>query len=133
MLPMTFSFADSEIARIRRDGHVIAVVFAAAQVRRTAAGGRVEDGHALGLALRLTGVTFCSPLDGACIGRLAGGGLSAGGPPRSSIVLPALPFEWSSPTQVALDFGLGTAWSAQALKAAFLWTDEPRFVESLAC
>lgn len=133
MAAMTFHFRDSEVGRIHQDGPVLSVVFSAANVahRAQAAMGRTE-GFALGLEMRLTGVLGAAPLDG-CIGRLSGGSLSAGGESRSSIALPELPFEWAGTTQVTLSFGLGPVWSAQALKVAFLWAGEPRFVESLAC
>ena len=107
MTPLTFHFHDSEVARIERDGHALDVVFSAARATRPAPGGGPEEqGYALGLRLRLTGVISCTPPQG-CIGRLSGGGLAAGGLPQASILLPALPFEWSCQTEVAMVFGQG--------------------------
>ena len=133
MTPLTVHFHDSEVARIERDGHALDVVFSAARATRPAPGGGPEEqGYALGLRLRLTGVISCTPPQG-CIGRLVGGGLSAGDVPQASILLPALPFEWSCQTEVAMVFGQGAHWSARALKLTFLWPGEQRFHESLAC
>ncbi len=133
MTPLTFHFHDSEVARIEREGHVVDVVFSAACATRCIPGrGLAEQGHALGLRMRLTGVISCTSPEG-CLGRLVDGGLAAGGAPRSSILLPALPFEWSCQTEVAMVFGQGGQWSARALKLAFLWPGEQRFRESLAC
>lgn len=133
MTPLTFHFHDSEVARIVHDGHALDVVFSAAHATRaTAGGGPAEQGYALGLRMRLTGVISCSPPEG-CVGRLAGGGLAAGGVPQASILLPALPFQWSCQTEVSMVFGQGAHWSARALKLAFLWPCEQRFHESLAC
>ena len=131
MFPLTFSFHDSEVKHIRQEGHVVRVVFSAARVQSAAHVPDAFDGYALGLELQLIGVT--TSLSPACFGRLSEGRLSAGGPARSSLVLPFLPFEWAGQTAVELAFSQGDTWSATALKLNLTWEAGEQFRTRMAC
>lgn len=131
MFPLTFSFHDSEVKHIRQEGHVVRVVFSAARVRSATPRNEGFDGFALGLELQLIGVTTLLPP--ACFGRLSEGRLSAGGPARSSLVLPCLPFAWAGQTAVELAFSQGDTWSATALKLNMTWEAAEKFRALMAC
>jgi hypothetical protein len=132
MFPLTLSFHDSEVKQIRREQHIVYVVFSAARVHSDEAVAPSFSGYALGLELQLTGVMGAlPPLD--CFGRLSGGRMAVGGPARSSLVLPGLPFEWTGQTQLELTFGQGDAWTACALGVRFDWENEARFLEESSC
>jgi hypothetical protein len=101
-------------------------------VSSTAPGQGGFDGYALGLELQLIGVMGPPPrLD--LFGRLSSGHLSVGGPARSSLVLPVLPFDWAGQTTLELEFGQSACWSATALKVRLDWVDGERFLEGLGC
>jgi hypothetical protein len=132
MFPLTFHFHDSEVKHIRQEQHILRVVFSAARVHSRAAGPEEFDGFALGLELQLIGVTGgAPPLN--FFGRLSEGRLSVGGPARSSLVLPSLPFEWAGQTTVELAFSHEAWWSATALKVRLDWEDGSRFLERMTC
>jgi hypothetical protein len=132
MFPLTFSFHDSEVKHIRREQHMVRVVFSAARVSRASPDRGDFDGFALGLELQLIGVMGAPPhLD--AFGRLSSGRLSVGGPAKSSLVLPSLPFEWAGQTTLEMVFSQGGDWSATALKVKLDWVDEERFLEGVGC
>jgi hypothetical protein len=131
MFPLTFSFHDSEVKHIRQEQHDVHVVFSAARVESAAGVHDGFDGYALGLVLQLIGVT--TPLPPPYFGRLSGGRISAGGPPRSSLVLPCVPFEWAGQTTVELTFAQGDTWSARALKLHLTWEADEQFRARMAC
>jgi hypothetical protein len=132
MFPLTFSFHDSEVKHIRQKQHALHVVFSAARVRSTEASAQSFIGYALGLELQMIGVIGAiPPLD--CFGRLSDGRMAVGGPARSSLVLPGLPFEWAGQTELTLTFGQGGTWAAHALGVRMGWENAERFLEEKNC
>ncbi len=132
MFPLTFSFHDSEVKYIRQEQHIVRVVFSAARVESAASETGVFDGYALGIDLQLIGV-IGTDLASDGFGRLSSGSISVGGPARSSLLLPSLPFEWAGTTHLELNFSQGPVWAARALRIKLDWENGERFLEGKAC
>ena len=132
MFPLKFSFHDSEVKHIRQEGHILRVVFSAARVQSAAQVPDAFDGYALGLELQLIQVMGQAAVSDG-FGRLSSGSISVGGPPRSSLLLPGLPFEWAGNTQLELSFSQGGDWAASALRVCIDWENGERLLEGLGC
>ncbi len=132
MFPLTFSFHDSEVKHIRQAQHTVRVGFSAARVHSAAQIADGFDGYALGLELQLIGVIRATASPHG-FGRLSGGSVSVGGPGRSCLVLPSLPFEWVGTTQLELHFSQGDVWAADTLSLRIDWESGERFLEQRAC
>ena len=132
MFPLKFSFHDSEVKHIRQEGHILRVVFSAARVQSAAQVPDAFDGYALGLELQLIQVMGQAAVSDG-FGRLSSGSISVGGPPRSSLLLPVLPFEWAGNTQLALSFSQGGEWAASALRVWIGWENGQRFLDGRMC
>jgi hypothetical protein len=132
MFPLTFHFHDSEVKHIRQEQHTVRVLFSAARVHSAAPTHVGFDGYALGLELQLIGVMGQAAVSDR-FGRLSSGSISVGGPPRSSLMLPGLPFEWKGQTTVALAFSQRENWIASALRVHLNWENGVRFSDGVGC
>ncbi|MFM8899844.1 MAG: hypothetical protein ACKOF9_07840 [Burkholderiales bacterium] len=132
MFPLTLHFHDSEVKHILQEQRRLRVVFSAARVQTAARVACAFDGYALGLELQLVGV-LGQPTVFEGFGRLSSGSISVGGPPRSTLLLPSLPFEWEGNTQLRLRFSQEGIWTASALSACLCWENGERLSPALSC
>ncbi|MBK0392684.1 hypothetical protein [Ramlibacter algicola] len=95
---MRLAFADSEVARVEANGDLLRIVFAAAAIEPTLAGG--EGGYLLGLALELSGARWQGGA-AACFGRLREGSLSDAVTRFTAI---ELPFDGDGPWRAEFTF-----------------------------